>query len=565
VNSKRELDLKGFINFEKKFMKSMSIVVIVISLLGIIINSFLGFSTALILAPLASLLIFIGIYFWTVKGENLTGLKITISILSFLFNNLFWYYNYGSHGPAPYLFVVTYSLLIFIWRDRQLYIVTAALLINICILFYLDYMNPNIILDYDNDQGRIVDSYTAAIMYGAFIFVLVKLAKDYLQREYLKAIESDQLKSSFLENMSHEIRTPLNAIVGFSGMIAESELHPAQKVDFKNIIDKNNELLLRLIDDILDMSKIESNTFTIKNKMCEINPFLEVIKNTFEQQIADSKKNLSFKMILPNESYSSEMDSTRVSQVLTNLIDNAIKFTESGLILVSVSYQKKYFKFIVQDTGIGIKEDEKDKIFDRFYKGKGNNNQLYRGTGIGLYLSSKIVELLGGRIWVDSKEGMGSTFSFTIPSVNTEVLIPETPKIESPRIIVEPAKEIDNRSKILIVEDDDSNLKLLETLLESWGYRYLSALTGEEALEIYNQHQDIKLVLLDLNLPGIHGYEVFKRLREQNPDLTILAQTANAMKEDEIKCTELGFNSFLRKPIESEFLRLHLRHKLRSK
>lgn len=564
VQQERNFQENGFVNFEKKFIESLSIVAIIIAIFGVLINLFLGFTFSLILVPLSTTFIFLATYAWAKNGKKHLLLKVLTTTVTFILSNFLWFYNYGSHGPAPYFFIICFSLLIFIWKGRALITVTTLLFTNIAIVFLIEFLNPNMILPYESNTARIIDSYTGTLMYGTFIFVLLRNAKNYLLTEYQKAIESDQLKTAFLENMSHEVRTPLNAIIGFSSMIAQGDLPLDQKEKFTKIIESNNNLLLHTIDDILDMSKIESNTFLIIPKETNLNSLVEGIKSTFDQTLKDSNKNLALKLILPEEIYTTTIDTTRLNQVLFNLIDNAIKFTDEGVILVKMNYYSDYFKFSVQDTGIGIEEKNLKLIFDRFYKGNKSTNELYRGTGVGLYLSSQIVKMLGGELAVESSVGMGSTFHFTIPCIETNVSIPNYIEEDGEPVLLKQDKE-PLISEILIVEDNLSNLALLETLISKWEYTYHTAMTGENAIEIVKKNKNIKLVLLDINLPGISGIETFSELKKINPNLTIIAQTAYAMKEDEMRCKELGFNTFLRKPIESEVLKHHLRHFLRSK
>jgi signal transduction histidine kinase len=245
-----------------------------------------------------------------------------------------------------------------------------------------------------------------------FLF-LYAIKKNYVF-EFERAKKSDQLKSSFVANMSHEIRTPLNAIVGFSSLMSDPEISNEDKKSFEVLIQRNSDYLLNLIQDIIDVSKIESNQLTIKLLDIDIVPVIRQIVGSFQLSIP-ANKNLKIEANLNESRIVMSVDQLRIEQILRNLLANAVKFTDNGQVVVSCIQKKDFFIFSVKDSGIGISKEHQEVIFDRFMKIDNNKQHLYRGTGIGLFLSKQLVEMFRGKIWVESEIGKGATFYFTIP------------------------------------------------------------------------------------------------------------------------------------------------------
>ena len=355
-----------------------------------------------------------------------------------------------------------------------------------------------------------------------------------------KAEESNRLKSAFLANMSHEIRTPLNAIVGFSGILATTH-DEKDKEEYVNIIESNNTLLLQLINDILDISKIEAGTLEFKTSDTDIDHLFQELESTI--QIHNQNKNISI-------SYQREMpdclvniEKNRLTQVITNLINNSIKFTEKGSI--TFGYHLKdtdFLYFYVTDTGCGIPEDKLDSIFGRFVK----LNNFIQGTGLGLSICQTIVEHLGGQIGVISKENVGSTFWFTLPYNPVEKL----PDRKSISYKVKKAEE--EKLKILIAEDNESNYKLFYSILRN-NYEIIHAWDGEEAVELFKRYNP-HLILMDINMPKMNGYKATEKIKEIAPAIPIIAVTAYAYADDEQNILNSGFDAYTSKPINAQKL-----------
>jgi len=370
----------------------------------------------------------------------------------------------------------------------------------------------------------------------------LKIAKE-------KAEESDRLKSSFLANMSHEIRTPMNAIIGFTNLLDEPHYEHTDKNEFKKHITHNCYTLLHLIDDIIDIAKIEAGQLKIKKRNSNINTILQELLDTFNtHKLAIQKEHIkiSIKNSPDDTQISLYTDPVRLQQILSNLIDNALKYTESGKIEFGYILEDKLIKFYVSDTGIGLSADQQKRIFNRFIKLEDNKEKLYRGAGLGLAISKNLVSLLGGEIGVKSELHVGSTFYFTIPNIKdldaTVQLSP--PEKKTPYW---PGKTI------LIAEDENSNFAYFKMLLSKTKANILHAITGNEAIELTN-NQSVDVVLMDIKMPEMDGLEATRIIKSKNKNLPIIATTAFAMEDDDKTCLEAGCDTYISKPINEEKL-----------
>ena len=365
-----------------------------------------------------------------------------------------------------------------------------------------------------------------------------------------RAEESNRLKSAFLANMSHEIRAPLNAIVGFSGILALSDSEQ-EKQEYVGIIENNNALLLQLIGDILDLSKIEAGTLEFVYSDFDLNELMQEKERVMRMRLKTDRVELAFERPLAECPIRSERN--RLSQLLINLISNAIKFTKQGSIRFGYELRGQEIYCYVTDTGCGIPQDKKDSVFGRFVK----LNHFEQGTGLGLSICHTIVRHMGGRIGVESEEGKGSTFWFTIP-YTPATLRPEDEPEERPLVAVEKDK-----LTVLIAEDDDSNYRLFETILRH-DYRLVHAWNGKEAVELFEQYRP-HLVLMDLNMPVMDGYEATREIRKISSDVPVLAVTAFAFASDEQKVMQNGFDGYMPKPINAKQLKGQILDMLQSR
>lgn len=380
-----------------------------------------------------------------------------------------------------------------------------------------------------------------------------------LKKETLQAKESDKLKSSFLSNMSHEIRTPMNAIVGFSQLLTTPDLQDAKKKIYTDQININAEQLLKLIEDIIEVSKIEAGKIKINKSACYINHMLDEIYTSFQTHKARLGKNhidLILNKEIEDENFYISTDHYRINQIITNLLGNAVKFTEKGFVEFGYTVKKqnknKVLEFYVKDSGLGINQEKIGYVFDRFSKIPASKSKLYGGTGIGLSISKSLTELLGGNISVSSEENAGTIFYFTIP-YETEKCenIPHSDKIKTGYI-----EQSFNWSDytILIAEDEEMNYLYLQEVLNKTKANVIWTKNGSDALDEVVINKNISIILMDVKMPLMDGYEATKKIKKIRPEVPIIIQTAYAMKSEREKGFEAGCNEYLEKPVLKEQL-----------
>jgi PAS domain S-box-containing protein len=381
-----------------------------------------------------------------------------------------------------------------------------------------------------------------------------KLISDLLKAKE-KAEESDQLKSAFLANMSHEIRTPMNGILGFAELLNDPDINDQEKKDYIKIIDSNGKQLLNLINDIIDISKIDVNQISLQNTITDLRPLLNDIQYFFfNEQSRLGKEHIKLELYSPSLSNNIiNTDTSRLQQIFNNLINNALKFTEQGSIKIGYTKEnienKEYYKFYVADTGIGISDAMKSVIFERFGQVQTSNFINKHGTGLGLAISKGLVELLGGEIWFESTPEKGSIFYFTVP-IRSNSTNGENKSIQKSKKMIEKWKDLE----ILVVEDDADNLEFIKRLLTKHGAKVFVAKTGVDAVNTIINNDTIKIVLMDIRLPDIDGFEATQRIKAVKPELPIIAQTAYAMYNDREMCLENGCDDYISKPLDKVVL-----------
>ena len=363
-----------------------------------------------------------------------------------------------------------------------------------------------------------------------------------------RAEESDRLKTSFLANMSHEIRTPMNGIIGFANLLRDAELNDEEKDLYLKHIDHSSKQLLNIIDDIIDISKIESGQLKISNKPVHINEILEEIYSQFFHRIrgnAPGEKRVDFKLEKGNDSndFTIVCDDFRLSQILNNLIANALKFTEEGQISFGYTLgSQRYVEFFVRDSGIGIPNNKIRMIFDRFGQVDQKQTRQHSGTGLGLPISKSLVNLMGGEMWVESDLGKGTTFFFTLP------LVIEKP-VQEKRILISNKTYNWSNKKILVAEDEELNWFFVHEMLRQTGATIHRARDGREVV-VLTRELSPDAILMDLKMPEMNGIEATRKIRGFNDTIPIIAQTANVMTEEKEESLLAGCNHFVTKPLD---------------
>ena len=371
-----------------------------------------------------------------------------------------------------------------------------------------------------------------------------------------KAEESDRLKSAFLANMSHEIRTPMNGILGFTGLLKNHGLSGEDQQEFIKIIEKSGARMLNIINDLITISTIESHQVENIISDANVNEQITYIYNFFKLEADQKKLHISFKNALPDEEAYIKTDREKLYAVLTNLVKNAIKFTQKGSIELGYIKKDGFLEFYVKDTGSGVCPEQKDIIFERFRQGSESLTRNYEGAGLGLSISKAYVEMLGGKIWMvnnarNNGTASGSTFFFTLPAQPVK----ETNDVPLVAPQEKPIKNASRKLKILIVEDDKTSEILITEMVKIFAREFLKAVSGVEAIEICRENPDIDLVMMDINMPLMNGYEATRKIREFNKEVVIIAQTAHALIGDREKSIAAGCNNYISKPID----RVHLR------
>lgn len=359
-----------------------------------------------------------------------------------------------------------------------------------------------------------------------------------------KAEESDRLKSAFLANMSHEIRTPMNGILGFAALLKEPKLSGEQQQEYISIIEKSGDRMLNTINDIINISKVESGQMDLSLDKTNVNEQLEYIHAFFKMEAEEKGLQISFKTGLPKKTAVIITDREKIYGILTNLVKNAIKFTHSGSIHFGYVKKDQYLEFYVKDTGIGIPADRQEAVFDRFVQADIGDTRVFEGSGLGLSISKAFVEMLGGRIWLESEEGKGTTFYFTIPySVEKE----DNNGCDE-AVTANVMRSGDKKLKILIADDDETSRMLVSIATEDYCREMLQTVNGVDAVELCRNHSDINLIFMDIKMPGMNGYDAVREIREFNNKVIIIAQTAYALAGERDAAITAGCNDYIAKP-----------------
>lgn len=404
------------------------------------------------------------------------------------------------------------------------------------------YTNPDA---YDTEKQYVLEIIANQLS----IYIAKKRKEQELILAKEKAEESDRLKTAFLANMSHEIRTPMNGILGFVDLLQNPTISEERQHLYLQVIKESSNRLLNTINDIIEISRIEADQSPLSFSSFNLNETLLFLYSFFEPEARNKGLYFNINNQLNDNELQISSDKNKLVSVLSNLIKNAIKFTSKGDVEFGCKRQDDKLLFYVKDTGVGIPADKFESVFDRFVQADLDLSRPYEGSGLGLSIARAYVNMMGGRIWLESALDIGSTFYFTINFIVGSVVTDTKQKDE----IINEVKPLKQRT-ILIAEDDNAGYTYLEVLLSLHNYQCIRAKNGFEAVSLFQARPDIFLILMDLKMPGMDGYQATKIIRQHNAEIPIIAQTAFALSGDREKAIEAGCTDYISKPIKKEEL-----------
>ena len=363
-----------------------------------------------------------------------------------------------------------------------------------------------------------------------------------------RAEESDRLKTAFLANMSHEIRTPMNAILGFMELLKRSDLLQEDRENFISIIEESGKRLLSTINDIIEISKIETGLVEVNLKPENLYEIISSALNLFKPIAQVKGLEFRIKFSEKTELCNILTDRFKIESIIINLLSNAVKFTKKGYIETGARLENNNIILYVKDTGPGIPPDKLEVVFNPFYQADMNLSREHEGSGLGLAIAKAYSEMLKGKLWVESEPGKGSTFFLSIPLIKSESEYHISENMENS------VKEFIKPSKILVADDDETSFLLIKTMLAPYGIKCLHAANGKETLRILESENDISLILLDIKMPLMDGFETVKNLRERKNSIPVIAVTAYAFPSDREKALASGCNDYISKPVMKQEL-----------
>jgi signal transduction histidine kinase/CheY-like chemotaxis protein len=549
---------KEQIDSERYFMIMTCFSAFVFLILLCAFNIIMNLKMAPVYIAGGSAIILFFLYILVRFGNSLFIPKLSVTILGLIALDVTWYYKFLSFGPVLFFIFAFGALVIWVWEGKSLAFMLSFYVINIGVLFAIEYNAPGELFIYPDMKIRSLDIYLSFLLYSSLmIFVLSRVKNDF-RRQQERASKSDKLKSAFLANMSHEIRTPMNAIVGFSELL-EEETDNDKRLQYTSIIRNSSANLLKLLNDIIDLSRIDAGDLHLNYSNFSIQElFIEMIQIFSLELRKRQKTNIKLNYNLPDGDYIIYSDPYRLKQVISNLLNNAVKFTSSGTI--ELSCQKKHGELIfsLSDTGTGIPDDDQKRVFERFtsFNYQGMNTE---GTGIGLSIVSKIVEVLHGRIWLKSRVGEGTCFYFTIPYVTSKTV--SNPLNESQ--MMNESNISEGRKRVLVVEDDKTSFLLLKEILKNMNLEIHHEIDGKGAIEFILANPEPHLILMDIKLPFVDGNKALAEIKKIHPDIPVIAQTAYALLGDKEKAISIGFDDYITKPLDpkklKELVKAHIR------
>ncbi|MDX9771315.1 MAG: ATP-binding protein [Tenuifilaceae bacterium] len=566
--------------WQEKFFAKIMLYLIPLSVLLFIPSQLMSFRDGLYSLAIANTIAFVALqYLYFSKRLSIKARKVTL--LSILYGlGIALLYFMGWRGPGlVYLlgFSVFSSLIMSIRAGYITLSMNVIIFITLSLLVRFGVFSSSLL--YGLDSAAIIAIGLNFVLLNFLLITtiasLVRVLQNKMKSEHevklqleremeehkqakARAEESDRLKSAFLANMSHEIRTPMNGILGFTQLLREP-LELQKQEEFLKIIESSGLRMLNIINNIIDISKIESGQSQLSFGPFNINEQIEMLCTFFMPEAMEKGIELKCEKPLKPQQSTINTDGEKVYAVLTNLVKNAIKYIDNGEITVGYKPNKSDIEFFVSDTGQGIPNEKLETIFERFVQAEVSYEKAQEGAGLGLAISKAYVELLGGKLWVESELGKGSTFSFSIPidtSSQGDSPIQELPKQEGFK---------PGNLKILIAEDEETSDILLTFTLQGISREILHAASGAETLRIARENSDIDLIMMDIRMPEMDGYEATQQIRQFNKDVVIIAQTAYGYTNDREKALQAGCNDYISKPINKMLLMDKIARQFREK
>ena len=571
---------KAVISLENKIFNLVSFLVFIAMTISLASNILLERDSLLLSLLLSIAMISFYVFYISRYQEKFVPIGLMYIVFSLLFFIPIWFSNGGIEGPTKtaYLMSVVAAMMILPKRYHLLFIlVTISIILT---LYWLELQHPEWLVKYPNEKTKHTDILISTILYLLIISISVSLYKrtydmdrdnlikksidleesrEYLSETKQQAEEATKAKSRFLANMSHEIRTPLNGIIGTIDLLQHTPLN-AEQEELMLSLKSSSTHLLEIVNDVLDISKIEADKLELFEGPCNLENIIQQVTAISSPRLIALKKNITLNAaVQPGVESEIIADESRIKQVLINLVGNAIKFTETGNIKLEVSANMideslQELHFAVSDTGIGISEENIQSLFIPFTQIDSTATRKHSGTGLGLSICRKIIEEMGGRIWVESELGKGSTFKFIIPVQINLVRKSQQPQQRNAAGAIS-GSEI-KPLKMLVAEDNNMNQLLATKMFKKIGYIIEIANNGKEAVEMTAKY-DYDLVFMDIHMPEMDGIEATQRIlnsgRAKVP--IIIAMTANAVKEAEAEYLQLGMKDIVTKPFTIDQLR----------
>ena len=537
---------RDLISSERYFVTISTFTAAIFLLILCVVHIIMGLKLAPVIIAGSSSITMLALYYLVRYGSCLYIPKVVLTGLGLIMLDFTWYSKFLSNGPVLFFILIFAALVIWVWEGKCLAVLLGYYFLNLAVLGIIESQAPEYVFKYTDPNKRTLDIYMSFFLYSILLIALLYIIKNEFIRQKEKAIKSDKLKSAFLANMSHEIRTPMNAIVGFSQLLKDRD-YDENKEQYIDIIQNNSDYLLGLLSDIIDLSKIEAEDMEIKLSNFSIEELFIELKDIYALGLIKREKtDVKINYILPDGEILLKSDLFRLKQILTNLLNNAVKFTTHGTITLSCEKRGKELVFCVSDTGTGIPEEDQSKIFNHFTKFdyQGLNKE---GTGIGLSIVDKLITLLNGRMWLKSVYGEGSCFYFSLPYVEPPSKFSSSFS-KSKKINQVPIQE--NNKNILVVEDNNTSFILIKEFLKPLNVKIHHVTDGIDAVNFIKMDQNIRLILMDIKLPSMDGYQATKIIKEINPRIPIIAQTAYGMLGDREKAIDAGCDDYITKPLD---------------